>query len=129
MSAGWRSRRSPLVALGRSRSYPRGGAGFLLRWDVPRGAGSYGLSAGVLPLRPTGGEGKQVPRGVHVPVKHQTTVAARVGALGQGQLGLHLPTDRASLGRSVEAVSDDKRAAVPRGLVAQHPSGLPEFLV
>ena len=64
----------------RSRLLPGGGpgliriicgAGFLFHRDLPGVAGSYCPSAGVYPLRPTGGEVEQVARGVEVPVEDQ----------------------------------------------------------
>ena len=59
------------------------GAGFLFHRDVPRQARSYGPSAGVYALRPTGGELEQVTGRVHVPVLTVSALFAAEHALGQ----------------------------------------------
>jgi hypothetical protein len=62
---------------------------------APTTARSY-LGCAV-PLRPTDGELKQVPRGVHVPVDDQAASLPREEQLGEEQLGVHCPTDRTPL--------------------------------
>src|SRR5215472_15036638 len=58
---------------------PFAGAGFLFHGDVPGGAGSYCPSAGVYPLRPTGGELEQVDGGVQVLGRDRLVIAGQRG--------------------------------------------------
>ncbi len=121
----------------RSRQLPGGGpgltrkrgAGFLVHRDEPGEAGSYSPSAGVLALRPTDGELEQIPRRVHVPAGDQAARGACIRPLGQEQLGFHRSASRARLAGGEPAVSQDQPAAVPSGLVGQHPPGLAEALI
>src|SRR5690348_16152506 len=105
-----RSQRLPAGGPGLTREC---GAGFLLRRDAPGHAGAYRPSAGVYPLRPTGGELEQVTRRVDIPIDNQATLIAAMGALGQGQLGFRRTAARAHLGRREEAASHNELAAVP----------------
>src|SRR5207247_5542496 len=88
---------------------------------VPVSDGSYLGSAGVYALRPTGGEPEQVPRGVHIPVHHQSARLADENPLRERQAWLSPPARGARLGTRIPAVGDDKLAAVPGCLVAEHP--------
>src|SRR5258708_715054 len=89
MSTQWRSCRSPALPWDGPGLARGSGAGFLVRWRLPGNAGAYAASAGVLALRPTGGEVEQVTGGVHIPVDEEAARLARVLPLGQGQLGFH----------------------------------------
>ena len=96
----------------RSRSCPRGGGRVPGSPDVPRGARSsespppaFRLSA------PLAARDRQVPGGVHVPVKDQAAGVAPVGPLGQAQLGFHRAAARAGLRGGIPAVGGDQRPA------------------
>src|SRR6266568_6753316 len=106
-----------------------GNAGSLFHRPVPVRDGSYLGSAGVYALRPTGGEPEQVPRGVHIPVHHQSARLAGENPLRERQAWLSPPARRARPGTGIPAVSDKKLAAVPGRLVAEHPPRRAEPLV
>src|SRR5690349_10391534 len=120
-----------------SLQFPGGGPGltpdrdarFLLHGDLPGQAGSYGPSAGVLALRPTGGELEQVTGRVDVPVDDQAARRAGEHALGERQAWLSPSARRAGLGTGEPAVRGDQRPAFPFGLVCEHPPRLAETLV
>src|SRR5260370_38406636 len=88
------------------------GAGFLLHPAVPGAAGSYPRSAGVYPLRPTGGELEQVTRGIHVPVQDQAARLAGEDPLSETEAWLSPSALRANPGRGVPPSRSDQAAAI-----------------
>ena len=125
MGGGWQ----PGLAARRSRSGPGG------RGRVPgspaaaRRCRVLRSPAGVLALRPTGGERAQVACRVRVPVQ----VQGRSDRSGRcARTGPAWFSPRRSPSRSCwmgTTASQDERPAVPRRFVAEHPPGLPGALV